>query len=104
MKKVLLSKVFGNNIFTRSSMAHFFEKLKSSEIELDFSGVDFISRSCADEYIKKKNASKKEIIEVNMSDNISSMFDVVRKQYIKRDSPIVFEISSDKSPDHILIN
>ncbi len=107
MKKVLLAKEFGNNIFTRSSISEFFKKLKklkNSEILIDFKNVEFISRSCADEYIKQKNAIKKKLVEVNMSKNVYSMFDTVRKQYEKRNASFTFEIVSEKKKSHILIN
>ena len=51
-KKILLSERFGNNIFTRKTVSVFFEeinKASETEIELDFSNVRFISRSCAED-------------------------------------------------------
>lgn len=95
VKKVLLSSEFGNNIFTRNTISSFFEKinkLKDKEIVLDFSSIDFISRSCADEYIKKKQDSKKKIVEVNMSKEVCSMFNVVQNQYEKAGLPLSFSV------------
>ena len=86
MKKVLLSNEFGSNIFTRNTISSFFEKINSinnKEIELDFSSIDFISRSCADEYLKRKQVSKKKIVEANMSKEVCSMFNAVQNQYKK---------------------
>jgi hypothetical protein len=83
-KKILLISEFGDNIFTRSSMSDFFENinfLKDKKITLDFKGIKFISRSCADEYLKQKKFSKKEIVEVNMSKEVCSMFKNVDTQY-----------------------
>jgi len=84
MASIQLSKILGNNIFTRRTISNFFEELNKrndKEIEIDFSKVEFISRSCADEYIKKKKESNKKIVEVNMSENVCSMFNVVKDQY-----------------------
>jgi len=93
--KVLLSNEFGNNIFTRNTISLFFEKishLKEEEIALDFSGVNFISRSCADEYLKRKQNSSKKIIEANMSKEVYSMFCAVQNQYKKAGFPISFSV------------
>ena len=86
MKKVVkLSKHFGNKIFTRSTISLFFEKLKKlkeNKIVLDFREIDFISRSCADEYLKLKEKLKsKTLVEENMSEEVCSMFKVVEIQY-----------------------
>lgn len=92
-KKILLSQEFGNNIFTRKTISAFFEKInsqKEAEIVLDFKGVDFISRSCADEYLKQKEESNKKIIERNMSKEVCSMFNAVQNQYEKEGVKISF--------------
>lgn len=97
MKKVLLSSEFGSNIFTRNTISSFFErinKLKDKEIALDFSSIDFISRSCADEYLKRKQNSKKKIVEVNMSKEVCSMFNAVQSQYKKAGFAISFSVCS----------
>ncbi len=87
-RRILLSQEFGSNIFTRNTISAFFEKLnsrKEEEIVLDFSGIKFISRSCADEYLKQKEESNKTIIEKNISKEVCSMFDAVHRQYEKKD-------------------
>jgi len=96
VNKILLTSKFGNNIFTRSSISDFFRKLnslKDKEIKLDFKGVEFISRSCADEYFKQKKISKKKIIEVNISKSVFEMFRNVCIQYKNVGSEIPFRIS-----------
>lgn len=93
MARLQLSKILGNNIFTRRTISNFFEELnerKDNEIEIDFSNVEFISRSCADEYIKQKKESNKKIVEVNMSNNVCTMFNVVKDQYERAGFSISF--------------
>ncbi len=100
VKKVLLSERFGDNIFTRNTISAFFEeinKMKEAKIELDFSGVEFISRSCADEYLKRKQDSKKKILEVNMSKEICSMFNAVQNQYKKAGFMSSFKICNNQN-------
>lgn len=58
-------------------------KFPDKQIRLDFSGVEFISRSCADEYVKTKMATKKDILEVNLSDQVFSMFKLASNQHLK---------------------
>lgn len=94
-----LSQIFGNNIFTRRTISNLFEKLnqmKDKKLELDFSGIDFISRSCADEYIKQKKSTEKKIVEVNMQDDVCSMFNVIKNQYHKRGISFSFKVCPNK--------
>jgi len=92
-KTILLSQEFGNNIFTRNTISSFFEKInhtKEAEITLDFKDIEFISRSCADEYLKQKEDSEKQVIERNMSNEVCSMFNAVKNQYDKKGISISF--------------
>ncbi len=66
--------------------------MKSKEIIMDFKKVEFISRSCADEYLKQKKVSKKKILEANMSFEVCSMFKNVQNQYEKAGIEISFDI------------
>ena len=86
MQKVFfLADSFGNQIVTRNSMKFFLDKLSSAsskEIVLDFKDISFISRSCADEYIKwKLTDSKNKITEINMTNEVRMMFKLVSLQY-----------------------
>ena len=105
MKKIrLLSEHFGNKIFTRSAISNFLKKLenfKEDKIVLDFKGIDFISRSCTDEYLKLKEKMSKELIEDNMSDAISSMFSLVKTQH--KNSGISHSIDFSVNSTHSII-
>jgi len=95
-KRISLFEVFGNNIVTRNSMSSFFEdidSMKNTEIALDFNKVTFISRSCADEYLKQRKANKKKIVEVNISENVCEMFRLVNRQYQKEGINFLVEVS-----------
>ena len=105
-KKILLSQELGNNILTRKTISAFFERInsqKEAEIVLDFKGVDFISRSCADEYLKQKEESNKKIIERNMSKEVYSMFKAVRNQYEKHGLDVSFINCSDNNQKEVLV-
>ena len=92
-RKILLSQEFSSNIFTRRTISAFFEKINSQkeiEIVLDFKNIKFISRSCADEYLKQKEKSDKKIVERSMSQEVCSMFNAVRSQYEKKGFSVSF--------------
>ena len=85
-KRVSFFEVFGNNIITRNSIFDFFtelEDIKEKKIVLDFKDITFISRSCADEYLKQKKISSKVVVEENMSEDVCNMFDLIDRQYEK---------------------
>jgi hypothetical protein len=93
MIKIVLSDELGNNILTRKALSAIFEKINSvkvTEIILDFKDIDFISRSCADEYLKQKEDSHKKIIERNISKEVCLMFNAVKSQYEKAGLKISF--------------
>ena len=97
-RRILLTNELGNNIFTRntiSSLINQIEKSKEEKIVFDFKGVRFISRSCADEYIKRKKESNKEFIEENLSNEVRAMFKLVQAQY--RSLGISFSTNSNCS-------
>ena len=82
-KIVYLYKEFGDNIFTRNSISDFFRRinnLREKEIVIDFRRIEFISRSCADEYLKQKKKSKKIIVERKVSNEVKPMFHLVENQ------------------------
>lgn len=83
-KEIILADDFDKNIFTRSSIIYFFKminSLKEEVLTLDFLKIDFISRSCADEYLKQKEKINKKITERNVSVDVSAMFRNVKNQY-----------------------
>jgi len=87
-KTILLYKEFGDNIFTRQRIASFFDKIenfKEKEIIIDFKKIEFISRSCADEYLKRKEESDKILTERNMPQQVCTMFKVVVNQLKEAD-------------------
>jgi hypothetical protein len=65
----------------RDSANDFFdelEKLACSDITLDFSGVQTISRSYAQQLLTRTSHSKTSVICVNRPDDIKKMFEIVK--------------------------
>lgn len=53
---------------------------ENSEFTIDFEGVFFISRSFAQAYYASKNRSSKKITEINLSDDVKPMMEMIEKQ------------------------
>jgi len=94
VKKISLFDNLGENVFTRTTMRDFLSKVsktKDKKIAIDFRKVKFVSRSCADEYIKFLSNSKKEIESVNASPEVSMMMKVVK-------SGLIISVSKEENP------
>lgn len=94
-KKIQLTKLHeSTNVLTRKTISDLFSKInkfKDNKIVIDFKDIKFISRSCADEYVKQKNMSKKKITELNQSKDIKKMFSIVTKTQEHIEPDIRFE-------------
>ena len=71
---------------TREVASKFMDKVRETgcyEVEVDFSGIDFISRSFADQFHKEKielwESGKKNVIVTNAHDDVFSMFQAICK-------------------------
>lgn len=64
------------------------EKSKEDTIKIDFKGIKTMSRSFAQQYLTRKNSCKKKVIEINVSEDVSRMFDLVKK---KKDHAVKFK-------------
>ena len=103
MKKIKLFEHFGSRIFTRSAIFGFFKELENieeAEAVLDFEGIDFISRSCADEYLRLKEKMFKRIVEENMCDVVCSMFKLVKIQ--RKNSGISYSVDSSAVKNSVI--
>lgn len=74
--RVSIQEEVGKFLMYRSSVAPFFRKislLESDRVIVDFSGVEFMSRSFADEYLVAKTQSKKRIRDQNVPEEVRRM-------------------------------
>lgn len=82
LKKIFISKKISADLALRDNVIKLFEEIKKSKdqrIIIDFSNVNTITRSFADEYLKRRKQIKKEIVEQNVPSNISKMFEIIKK-------------------------
>lgn len=73
----------GAMLMIRSSVPPLFRKIsriRASRVLLDFSRVEFMSRSFADEYLQAKAASKKRIDERHLPEEAARMLSIVAGQ------------------------
>ncbi len=65
----------------RDAADSFFDELDAMkiDIEIDFSDIRSISRSFAHQYMLRKKQTLSRIIELNMTENVEKMFNVVSK-------------------------
>lgn len=95
-KEVRIKDALSADLALRNRADSFFddiEKMRASEIVIDFSEVRSISRSFAHEYQLRKKASDKKITEVHIPRHVLSMFNIVNSANVK--SQVV---SSDSAP------
>jgi hypothetical protein len=85
LKRISVSEKAKNFLISREAVDLLFENLNSSvsEIELDFSNVEFMSRSYADQFYKAKlNFEQRHNIQihiVNANEEVINMLQVVSK-------------------------
>lgn len=83
LSKIFISKEVASDLALRDNAIQFFDKVNKDEsknVTIDFSNVNTITLSFADEYLKRKKRSKKEITEENVPLNILKMFEIVQKE------------------------
>lgn len=85
INKIIVSEKEKNFLISREAVVSFFNELKYSntELELDFSNIEFMSRSYADQFHKTKIAyeqnNKVRIHIINANEEVINMLQVVAK-------------------------
>lgn len=80
-----ISKEINSSLELNSYATEFIENLDNfddDEFIIDFRGVYFISRTFAQAYYASKKRSLKIIVEINLSDDVKPLMDMVEKQII----------------------
>ena len=80
-RNITLSKVM-KTLALRSNADLLFdsiEKSKQKQISVDFSDIEFMSRSFAQQYLMRKKNSSKKVIEKNIPKDVAKMFALVKK-------------------------
>lgn len=113
---ILISNTLGKTLHTRESVNELFSLMKnhdtSNHFEIDFSNVDFISRSFADEFhyqkLKFQNEFQKTVIVLNACDEVYEMLQVVAKNHkrdlLKENTIPVYKYTNKWDLNHFLVS
>ena len=82
IKEINLEKSFNKKLGMRGIVKKIFQDIEGeNEVILNFQGVEFISRSFAQEYVVQRYDSNISLIEINMSDFVKNVIDCVDEDY-----------------------
>lgn len=83
-KEILLEEKCPKKLGMGPTAKKLFQEInKESDVILNFEHIEFMSRSFAQEYVFQKYNSKTKITEINMSDSIKKLLDVVNEDFEK---------------------
>lgn len=103
--KIRVDQDLGTLLMFRRTVAPLFRKISKSKtrrLVLDFSGVEFMSRSFADEYLAAKRASGKRIEERNVPREVRRMLQVVSRRPMGGASQELWSTSAPPEPYEIV--
>lgn len=83
--RVNLEKEIGSLLMLRGTVSPLFKKiarLDAPQVIIDFSGVQFMSRSFADEYLAAKATVNSKIVEQSMPTEVKNMLELVSSQHV----------------------
>lgn len=82
-KKINLKETYAKKLGMRTTAKRIFQDLDDelTVLILNFKDVEFMSRSFAQEYVYQKNNSCLQVKEVNMSEFIKGLLNVVEEDY-----------------------
>ena len=83
VEEVKIEQMIHRKLGMRFSAEKFFESLNNNaeEIIIDFTNVDFMSRSFAQEYVFQKRKTDVKIVEKNTKGIVKDMLSTVEKDY-----------------------
>lgn len=77
--EVNLKNEIGSDLGSRQKIEKLFKNINTnaSKVIMNFEGVEFMGRSFAQEYLNQKHIANYEITEINLSEDIKKMFDMI---------------------------
>lgn len=80
--EILLEKEYNKKLGMGPTAKKIFKRInEESEVILNFENIEFMSRSFAQEYVSQKHYSKCNITEINMSDSIQKLLEIVDEDF-----------------------
>ncbi len=79
--KIILEREIGSDLGQRSKIEEIFNNVDSSvtRVIMDFTNVEFMGRSFAQEYLNQKHFATFEVVEENVPQDVQKMFDTILK-------------------------
>lgn len=79
---IILKNELGPDLGPRFNMEELFNNIpkNTSEVIMDFEGVEFVGRSIAQEYINQKHFASFNVIEKNVPEDAKKLFEIILKQ------------------------
>ena len=79
MSRIALAERVGEHLALRSTAADLFDDatVRRGDVVIDFAGVKSMGRSFAQEYIMCRSRHRRNVTEVNQSDEVRAMFRIV---------------------------
>ena len=76
---IILEKEIGKELGIRSKIEDLFSSIDSNttKVIMDFTNIEFMGRSFAQEYLNRKHFAPFEVIEKNVPKDIQKMFDII---------------------------
>ncbi len=91
--EVKVVKLMGTRDLTLRSWAdelfNYLAEIEDRVLILDFLDIEFVSRSFAHEYLKKKQSFGASIFEKNLNENVKKMFELVSRASKKKNTNII---------------
>ena len=79
--EIFLEKEIDSDLGSRNKIEELYNNISSdvSKVVMNFTGVKFMGRSFAQEYLNQKNKATFEIVEVNVPEDVQKLFDIILK-------------------------
>ena len=79
--EIFLEKEIDSDLGSRNKIEELYKNISSdvSKVVMNFTGVKFIGRSFAQEYLNQKEKASFEVVEVNVPEDVQKLFDIILK-------------------------
>jgi len=77
--EILLAEEINPDLGSRNKIEKLYNNMvdNTSKVIMNFEGVEFMGRSFAQEYLNQKNKASFEVVEVNVSQDVRKLFDII---------------------------
>ena len=87
MVTISIKKEINSSLELNTSASDFLDKidkLSDDYVEVDFTGIIFVSRGFAQIYYAKKSKMDKNIVEINVPEEIKPLFEIIKMRIDKK--------------------